>query len=165
MDAVVLQRPDHLETGAVADVREARIFVAPEVALENTAVLRPIEQRAPRFQLAHAIRGLRWACSSAIRQLFTYWPPRIVSAKCTFQLSRSSTFASAAAMPPSAMTVCALPSNDLQMRPTRLPASRRFDRRAQSRAACADDQDIMFKRLERQRILQSVSTPIEQRRT
>src|SRR5712691_8676713 len=25
-----------------------------------------------------------------MRQLFTYWPPRIVSAKCTFQLSRSS---------------------------------------------------------------------------
>ena len=56
-----------------------------------------------------------------MRQLFTYWPPRIVSAKCTFQLSRSSLLAMAAAMPPSAITVCALPSSDLQMRPTETP--------------------------------------------
>ena len=56
-----------------------------------------------------------------MRQLLTYCPPRMVSAKCTFQLSRSSTLASAAAMPPSAITVCALPSSDLQMRPTETP--------------------------------------------
>jgi hypothetical protein len=56
-----------------------------------------------------------------MRQLFTYWPPRIVSAKCTRQLSRSSTLASAAAMPPSAMTVCALPSSDLHTSPTVAP--------------------------------------------
>ena len=56
-----------------------------------------------------------------MRQLLTYWPPRIVSAKWTCQLSRSSTLASAAAMPPSAMTVCALPSSDLQTRPTLTP--------------------------------------------
>jgi hypothetical protein len=56
-----------------------------------------------------------------MRQLLTYWPPRIVSAKWTRQLSRSSTLASAAAMPPSAITVCALPSSDLQIKPTRTP--------------------------------------------
>src|SRR5687768_6737808 len=56
-----------------------------------------------------------------MRQLLTYWPPRMVSAKWTFQLSRSSTFARAAAIPPSAMTVCALPSRDLQTRPTETP--------------------------------------------
>ena len=53
-----------------------------------------------------------------MRGLFTYWPPRMVSVKCTFQSSRWSTFARAAAMPPSAITVCALPSSDLQTRPT-----------------------------------------------
>src|SRR5438270_12796300 len=57
-----------------------------------------------------------------MRQLLTYCPPRMVSAKWTFQLSRSSTLASAAAMPPSAMTVCALPRSDLQTRPTETPA-------------------------------------------
>ena len=56
-----------------------------------------------------------------MRQLLRYCPPRMVSAKWTFQLSRSSTCAIAAAMPPSAMTVWALPSSDLQMRPTDAP--------------------------------------------
>src|SRR5262245_35645303 len=45
----------------------------------------------------------------------------MVSAKCTRQLSRSSTLASAAATPPSAITVCALPSNDLHTTPTFTP--------------------------------------------
>src|SRR3954467_13334472 len=58
-----------------------------------------------------------------MRQLFTYCPPRSVSAKCTRQLSRSSTLASAAATPPSAITVCALPSRLLQTRPTLAPAA------------------------------------------
>src|SRR5438046_2882113 len=56
-----------------------------------------------------------------MRQLLTYCPPRMVSAKWTFQLSRSSTLASAAAMPPSAMTVCALPNSDLHTSPTETP--------------------------------------------
>ena len=55
MDAVILQRADHLEAGAIADVREARIAMAAEVALQDAAVLRAIEHRAPGFELAHAI--------------------------------------------------------------------------------------------------------------
>ena len=47
VDAVILQRADHLEPRAVADVREPRIAVAAEVALEDAAVRRAIEQRAP----------------------------------------------------------------------------------------------------------------------
>src|SRR5215216_1211015 len=47
----------------------------------------------------------------------------MVSAKCTFQLSRSSTLASAAAIPPSAITVCALPRSDLKTSPTRTPVA------------------------------------------
>ncbi len=58
-----------------------------------------------------------------MRQLLMYWPPRMVSAKWTFQLSRSSTLARAAAIPPSAMTVWALPSSDLHTRPTLQPAA------------------------------------------
>jgi hypothetical protein len=38
-------------------------------------------------------------------------------------LSRSSTLPIAAAMPPSAMTVCALPKSDLQIKPTLTPAA------------------------------------------
>ena len=58
VDAVILQRPDHFETGAVADVRQPRIAVSAEVALENPAVGGPIEDGAPRFELAHAIGSL-----------------------------------------------------------------------------------------------------------
>src|SRR6476661_7168056 len=52
-----------------------------------------------------------------MRQTLRNLPPRIVSRKWTFQLSRESTLPSAAAMPPSAMTVCALPSKLLEMTP------------------------------------------------
>ena len=58
MHAVILQRADHLEPGAIADVREARIPVAAEVALQNPSVGSAIEHRAPCFELAHARRAL-----------------------------------------------------------------------------------------------------------
>src|SRR5262249_4072737 len=77
----------------------------------------------PQASSSRTRSGASFACSSAMRQLLTYWPPRMVSAKCTFQLSRSSTFASAAAMPPSAMTVWAFPRRDLQTIPPDTPAA------------------------------------------
>jgi hypothetical protein len=57
-----------------------------------------------------------------MRQLLSSLPPFIVSAKWASQLSRCATLPSAAAMPPSAITVCALPSSDLQTTSTRAPA-------------------------------------------
>ena len=106
-----------------------------------------------------------------MRQLLTYWPPRIVSAKWTFQLSRSSTLASAAAMPPSAITVCALPSSDLQIEADLDAGRRRLDRRAQAGAAGADDEDVVVVGLEVHRSQsradprRSVQIPIEHSRT
>ncbi len=55
VNAVILKRADHLEPRAVADVGQSRIFVSAEVALENLAVRGAIEDRAPRFELAHAV--------------------------------------------------------------------------------------------------------------
>ncbi len=52
MNPVVLQHADHLEAGAVADVREARIAMTAEVALENFAVLGAVERGTPRLELA-----------------------------------------------------------------------------------------------------------------
>ncbi len=49
-----------------------------------------------------------------MRQLLSILPPRMVSRKWTCQLSSFHTLPMAAAMPPSAMTVCALPRSDLQ---------------------------------------------------
>ena len=83
-----------------------------------------------------------------MRQLFRYWPPRMVSAKWTRQLSRSSTLPMAAAMPPSAITVWALPSSDLQTTPTVTPGGRGLDGRAQSGAAGADHQNVVLVRLD-----------------
>ena len=48
----------------------------------------------------------------------------MVSRKCTCQLSLAFTLPIEAAMPPSAITVCALPNSDLQMIAVRMPASR-----------------------------------------
>ena len=64
------------------------------------------------------------ACSSAIRGLFMNFPPRMVSRKCTCQLSFGFTLPIAAAAPPSAMTVCALPNSDLEMIAVFLPRAR-----------------------------------------
>ena len=58
IDGVILERPDQLETGAVADVREARVAVATEVALVDAAIRRAVEHGAPAFELPHAIGRL-----------------------------------------------------------------------------------------------------------
>src|SRR4029079_3793747 len=52
---VLLEGADHLEARAVTNVRETRVAVAAEVALEDEAVLRAIEQRAPFLELEDAI--------------------------------------------------------------------------------------------------------------
>jgi hypothetical protein len=117
---VLLERADHLEAGPVADVREARVAVAAEVALQDAPVLRPVEERAPALQLEHAVRRLL-RVELAMRQWFSIFPPRMVSRKWTCQLSSGHTLRSAAAMPPSAMTVCALPRRDLHTMAVRTP--------------------------------------------
>src|SRR5262249_27598714 len=59
----------------------------------------------------------------AIRGLLSSLPPTIVSRKCVCHESSGETCVSAAATPPSAMTVCALPRSDLQTSPTSAPAA------------------------------------------
>src|SRR5262245_20911653 len=59
-----------------------------------------------------------------MRKLLRNFPPRMVSRKWTIQLSLAFTLPMAAAAPPSAMTVCALPNSDFEMMAVRLPASR-----------------------------------------
>ena len=56
--AAVLQRPDELQAGAVADVGEARVGVAAEGPLQDAPVPRAVEDGAPGLQLAHAVRCL-----------------------------------------------------------------------------------------------------------
>ena len=58
VDGVILQRADQLEAGAIADVRQARIAVAAEVALVDAAVGRAIEHRAPALRARGRDRAL-----------------------------------------------------------------------------------------------------------
>src|SRR5882762_1186690 len=122
VDGMVLQRANHLQSGAVAHMRQARVAMATEIALQDAAVLRTVKERAhSSSSLTRA--GASWACTCAMRQLLSILPPRIVSRKCTCQLSRGSTLARAAATPPSAMTVWAFPNRDLQISPTDTPCA------------------------------------------
>ena len=58
VDPMILERPDHLETRAIAHVREPRIAMAAEIPLEDAPVLRPIEHRAPGLELANPVGRL-----------------------------------------------------------------------------------------------------------
>src|SRR3954451_5918816 len=78
---------------------------------------------APQSSSSWTRSGASWACSWAILQLLSIFPPRMVSRKWTSQLSSGQRLPMAAAMPPSAITVCALPSRDLQTIAVFAPAS------------------------------------------
>jgi len=70
-------------------------------------------------------------------------------------------------MPPSAITVCALPSSDLQIRPTETPAFAASMAARSPAPTRPDHEDVRTYTLMRrhQRILKSVQIPIEQSRT
>src|SRR5918912_793698 len=53
--AMVLQGPDHLQSGAISYVRQPGISVSSEVPLQNAPILRPVEDSTPRLQFFHAI--------------------------------------------------------------------------------------------------------------
>ena len=54
----VLEGPDHLQAGAVADVGQAGEAVAAEVALEDAAVVGAVEQAPPLLQLVDPVGHL-----------------------------------------------------------------------------------------------------------
>ena len=54
----MLERADHLQPGAVADVGQPGVPVTAEVALEDAAVRRAVEQGAPLLELEHPLGGL-----------------------------------------------------------------------------------------------------------
>ena len=143
MNAVILQRADHLETGAIADVREPRISMPTEVALQNPSVRRAIEQRAPRFELANTIgRFLRVQLRHA--PVVEYWPPRmrvgevhapVVAIVDVPHRRRRATLGHHRVR---------FAEQRLAHEPDRDAVRRRLDRRAQSRAARADDEHVVI---------------------
>src|SRR5215468_8564281 len=58
VNIVILQRADHFEARSVTHMGESRIAMAAEITLQNAAISRAVENRAPRFQFSHAGRRL-----------------------------------------------------------------------------------------------------------
>ena len=166
VDAVILQRADHLETGAVADVREARIAMAAEVALQDAAVLRAIEHGAPGLELADAVgRFLRvqlrhapvvHVLAAAHRVGEVDLP--VVAVVDVGERGGDAAFGHHRVR---------LAEQRLADEADRTPAGRGLDRRPQSRSAGADDEHVVFVCLVvgHHKILTSDHTPIEQSRT
>ena len=164
MDAVILERADHLEAGAIADVRQARILVPAEIALEDPAVRGAVEDRAPRLELAHAIGrfpGVQLRHPPVVDVLPAAHGVGEVHLPAVAIVDVGERRGDAAFRHHGV----GLAEQRLAQQPDSHAGRRRFDRGAQPGAARADDEHIVLVRLVRQRILQSVRTPIEQRRT
>ena len=55
LHAAILQRSNHFQAGAVADVAETLVRVAAESALQNRALIGAVEESAPLFEFADTI--------------------------------------------------------------------------------------------------------------
>src|SRR5204862_3398700 len=55
LDAAVLQRADHLQPGAVADVAQALESVSAKSALQDSPIFGAIKKRSPLFQFADPV--------------------------------------------------------------------------------------------------------------
>ena len=164
MDAVILQRADHLEAGAVADVRQARVLVAAEVALQDAAVSGAIEDRAPRLELTHPIRRLPGV---QLRH-----PPVVHVLAAAHGVGEVHLPAVALVDVRERRRDAAFGHHRMRLAQQGLAeeadfhtSCRGFDRRPESGSAGADDEHVVLVGFVAQMILQSVSTPIEQRRT
>ena len=165
VDAVVLQRADHLQPGAVAHVRQPRVLVPAEVALEDAAVRGAIEQRAPGLQLADPVRRLLGVqlghapvvdVLAAAHRVGEMHPP-VVAVVHVGQRRRD---------PALGHHGVRLPQKRLAHQSHRHAGAGCRDRRPEPGAAGADHQDVVLEGLVvGQKIRQSVQMPIEQRRT
>ena len=162
---VLLEDADHLEAGAVADVREPRVAMTAEVALEDEAILRAIEEGAPLLELEHAVRGL-------LRVQLRH-PPVAQQLAAAHGVAEVDLPVVLLPHVPEGRGDAALGHHRVRLAEERLADDRglraggvRLDRGAQARAARADDQDVVLVslRLRHQTILQSDQTPIEQSR-
>ena len=166
VDPVILQRANHLETGAVADVREAGIAVSAEVALQDAAVGGAVEHRAPRLELADAIRRL-------LRVQLRH-PPVVHVLAAAHRVGEVHLPVVAVVHVGEGRGNAALGHDGVRLAEERLAheahryaGRRRFDGRAQPRAPGADDDHVVLVRLVvgHQKIRTSDHTPIEHSRT
>jgi len=120
MNSVILQSPDHFESSAIADMRKAWIFVASKIPLQNAAIFCAIEDRAPFLEFAdtnlalpsRAVRPCAIDSHIGRRASCRRNAPSVVAIVHVAERRRDTALA---------MTVCALPNNDLQTIPTLNP--------------------------------------------
>jgi hypothetical protein len=165
VDAVVLERPDQLEPGAVADVGQPRVAVPAEVALEDLPVLGAVEPRPPGLQLAHPVRRLArvqlghapvvdvLAAAHGVREVHL---PVVALVDVPHRRRH----------PALRHDGVGLAQQRLADEPHLHPRRRGLDGRAQPGAPRADHQDVVLVAVEvgHQMILQSWITPAAQRR-
>jgi hypothetical protein len=150
---------------SVADVREPRIAVPTEVALQNSPVLRAVEQRAPRFQLVHPRRRF-------LRVQLGH-PPVVEVLAAAHRVGEVHAPVVAVVDVAHRRRDAALRHHRVRLAEQRLgddadarAVRRGFDRGAQAGAARADDEDVVVDRgLFAHRIRQSCQTPVAHRRT
>ena len=58
VDSMGLERPDHFQPRAVANVSEAGVFVSAEISLQDLLVPGPVKYRSPGLQFTDPLRGL-----------------------------------------------------------------------------------------------------------
>src|SRR5262249_48506065 len=167
MDAVVLQRADHLEPGSIADVGEPRVAMAAEVTLENATVLGAIEERAPTLQLEHALgRLLRMQLRHA--PVVEHLPPAEGGGEVPLPVAPRPHVAERGGDAALGHHRVSLTEQRLAHEPDRHTLSGRFDGCAQAGAAGADDDDVVLVHLVvvigHHTILKSLISPIATRR-
>ena len=143
--AVILQRADHLEAGAIADVREPRIAMAAEIPLQDPAVLRAIEDGAPGFELADAIGrflGVQLRHAPVVHVLAAAHRVGEVDLPAVAVVDVGERRRDAAF----GHDGVGLAEERLADQPDLHAGRRRFDRRAQPGAAGADHQNVVFVR-------------------
>ena len=166
VDTVILKCADHLEAGAIADVREPWILVAAEIPLEDAPIASAIENGSPGLELPHAIGRLL-----GVEQDH---PPVVDVLTTAHGIGEMGLPVVALVDVRERRGNASFGHDGVGFAEKRLAyeahgraARRGFDRRAQSRAPGTDDQDVVLVRLMpiHQRILQSDQTPIEHMRT
>ena len=143
MDALILQRTNQLEAGAIADVREPGIPVAAEIALQDLPVSRAIEHRAPCLELADAVRRF-------LRVQLRH-PPVVDVLSAAHRVGEVDLPAVAVVHVGERRRDAAfghdgvgLAEQRLAQQPDPRAGRGRLDRRAQSGAAGADDEDVIL---------------------
>ena len=166
VDAVILQSPDHLEAGPVADVGQAGVAVTAEIPLKDPAVFGAVEQSAPGFELPDPVRRLFGV---------EFGHPPVVDVLAAAKGIGEVNFPVVAVVDVPHRGRHASLGHDrvglaekgLADEPDGDAARGGFDRGAEAGATGADHQDVVVVGLQvsHQKILTSVQIPIEQSRT